>query len=222
MSSQQFISIMSLPDSLLEETFEIVNSFSTPLLKLNPRGQTSNNPLIGSGTLITIGRQRGMLTAQHVAHELNGDFELGLPITKIENRFTIPGDRLDILEIATPATPSEGPDLAFIGLSAVDASTIGAVKCFYDLDVDKEKILNDPLSLENGLWVASGTLGIGTLQGASEIGSGKCLAFNSYGGYAPAARECSIGKYDYIELPVTYTSAPNVPNTSGGMSSGGL
>lgn len=223
MAPQKTIAIESLPEALHADIFSTVNSFSTPLLKIRLGERADDKPtLIGSGTFIRIGPKSGILTAQHVADQLDGDCALGLPITKEENKLAIGTSNLNIVEIARATTPSDGPDLAFIGLGFPDVSNIRPVKSFYDLDSDKEKMIANPPELGEGIWCACGSPYVNIREEVSEIGSTAALALNSYCGFTTPTKGYEIGIYDYIELGVNYAAGPHVPATFRGTSGGGL
>lgn len=220
---EKLMRIEDLPEEFQADTFRILNSFTTPLLRIRTGEQADDQPLlIGSGTLVRIGKKCGILTAHHVVQPLKGPFRLGLPITEEENKYSVPEDRFSIIDIARGTTDSEGPDLAFIGLGVPDVTTIRAVKSFYDLDHDKEKMLAAAPALDAGVWAACGTLGIRTRIEPSEIGSSAALAVNSYCAFSTPNRESETGEFDYIELEVNYRVGPHVPETFGGTSGGGL
>jgi len=215
--------IEDLPEPLCSDTFRILNSFTSPLLKLSGDRQKDEKPLlIGSGTFIRIGKQSGILTAQHVVDQLDGPCLLGLPITQTENQFSIPKDQVDAINIARAMNESEGPDLAFIGLGVPDIATVRSVKWFYDLDSDKARMLSDPPALDAGFWAACGTLGINTREEPSEIGLTAALALNSYCAFSVPHRQYETDTFDYIELDVSYAPGLHTPATFGGTSGGGL
>ena len=183
--------------------------------------------LIGSGTFITVGDITGILTAEHVVKLLddtsfNGPPKfLGLVIQKHEHRYTIEREHIKIHKIARGTVDSEGPDLAFIGIPLAELGTIRAVKSFYNLQQDRKRMLSSPPKSNLGAWAICGAPDIETTNGKSTQGL-KLKGFNSYCFFGGDPRIYDMDKFDYLEMTVRYDCHPDIPESFGGISGGGV
>jgi hypothetical protein len=218
------IPLSQMPISLIEQIANRLHPFTTVIVKLQ-RDQAGNKkpPVqIGSGTFIAIGNVYGILTAQHVARELDGDCALGLALLKHEHIHLIERQYLDVIHVASAIVPADGPDLAFIVLPAPNVSAIKAVKSFYNLSAEKEQVLSRPLPLDWGIWFLCGAPGEKTAKEESAIAYDGVFSFGGMCYAAGADREFQKDGFDYIELGVEYKDGADLPSTFGGMSGGGL
>lgn len=218
------VPLSHLPMPLVERIANTLHSFTTVLVKLqHDRAGNAKPPLqIGSGTFVSIGNVYGILTAQHVAKELDSDCALGLALLKSEHIHIIEWQYLDIIHVASAAIPAEGPDLAFIVLPIPSVSAIRAVKSFYNLLADRERILSSLFALDWGIWFLCGAPGVNTAKESSALGYEGVFDFGGMCYAAGADREFEKEGYDYIELEVEYKDGADLPSTFGGMSGGGL
>src|SRR5712691_2879312 len=94
--------------------------------------------LIGSGTLIRVGDEYGILTAGHVAKIVeNADQSIGVNIADYPHGFFIPKQCLEHLVVGASESldNAEGPDLSILRILDVnDLSTIKSKKSFYPLE----------------------------------------------------------------------------------------
>ncbi len=218
------ILLSQMPMSLIERIANSLHPYSTVLVKARlDRAGNKRPPIqIGSGTFTSMGNVYGILTAQHVARELEGECALGLALIQGEHIHLIERQYLDVLHVASAISPADGPDLAFIVLPASSVSTIRAVKSFYNLSVDREELLSNPAALDSGIWFLCGAPGEKTTGEKSKIGYDGVLAFRGMCYGAGADRQFEKEGYDYIELDVEYKEGIDIPHTFGGMSGGGL
>lgn len=209
-------------DPLLAQIQERIDWYSTALIKIpNSSGNQLDDRQIGSGTFISVEGEYGILTAHHVAAELDGSCSLGLILTHDVHRFAIDKNHLTICPIAKPVT-SSGPDMAFIGLHHPDIGTIKSLKHFYDLSTIHHTILNDIPPLDRGGWFVWGVPGELTTAEPPEKGFQNVAGFHSICGLAHADREYESNGYDYIEIEVEYGKQLDVPTNFGGYSGGGI
>ncbi|MEZ4644319.1 MAG: hypothetical protein R3E31_16565 [Chloroflexota bacterium] len=104
-----------LPDYLIFKCSNILNSYSTGLLKLSPHSEKNRTDhFIGSGTLVSINGRKGILTAHHVSELLQKEDALGLLLLESEHRVEIKCKYLQPIKIGRGLNEYEGPDLSFI------------------------------------------------------------------------------------------------------------
>jgi hypothetical protein len=97
------------------------------------------NEFMGSGTLVEVAGELGILTAYHVAKELMSQSEKALTIIigAFLHRFELPREEIEhvVIGLPNPSDLSAGPDLSFIRLlSPEKISTLKSIKSFCRLD----------------------------------------------------------------------------------------
>ena len=212
-----------LPASVLDLMSRVVIGFSTPLIKVALEAdRRPNAKLIGSGTFVSIEGIRGIITAQHVAQEMDRTSETEIVLMDHEHRYTIKNQFLTIIQLTKSIVPGNGPDLAFIRLPTTIAAEISSYKSFFNLSSDRGVLLSEPPELHYGFWVAYGSPAEWLKTEASNFRPGETLSLCGY---------CSIGGlnslyekegYDYYEMELDYTSSDAIPQSLGGFSGGGL
>ena len=116
----------------------------------------------GSGTLVSIGSIRGILTAEHVLDALpkKGPIGLAMPM-RFGPALGNPQFRLDHVtqvRMGRGKQESDGPDLGFVVLPSSIASTIPSTKTFYNLLKRRKQVLEDPVSIyASGTWLLAGS-----------------------------------------------------------------
>lgn len=222
------IKISDLPQNIISEMSDMIHKYSTLLTKVSiDRTGKEIVSLIGSGTFITVGDITGILTAEHVVNLLddtsfNGPPKfLGLVIKKHVHRCAIEREHIRIHKIARGTVDSEGPDLAFIGIPLAKLGTIRAEKSFYNLQRDRDRMLSSPPKSNLGVWAICGAPDIETTNGKSTQGL-KLKGYKSYCFFAGVSRIYDIAKFDYLEIQVRYDCHPDIPESFGGISGGGV
>jgi hypothetical protein len=213
-----------LPDSLMGTISNVLHSFSTALLKVTDHPEHGEKAqLIGSGTFVSVGDIRGILTAQHVAKLLDDSCHLGMAFSaRCQQKFTIDSRCLRVVEIADSEVPGESPDLAFVGLPQNTASEVSAYSSFFHLSSCRQMMLTQPLPLDRGVWFVCGTPDERTT--VAQLGKlpSDLLSLRGLCGAGRASRQYVDGGYDYIEINVEYANNQNIPISFGGVSGGGL
>ncbi|OFW03497.1 MAG: hypothetical protein A3G20_06605 [Acidobacteria bacterium RIFCSPLOWO2_12_FULL_59_11] len=222
-NKSQEIRIDELPEPFFQKTMEEVANHVVGFLRIEdtPRGQDA--VLIGSGTLVKVGQIHAILTADHVLNELPKKGRLGLLLSETLNRTTIDVQACSYLCIARGTIDSEGPDLGAVVITPSVASALAAKKVFYNLDLRREELLNNPPDLHNGVWLVNGFIAELTAEEPGQGGYSKIKRFYNFSGLGgpdnPAAR---VGDYDYVCSPVSVSVRDNAPRSFGGMSGGGF
>ena len=147
---------------------------------------------------------------------------LGIVLVPGEHRNITEFQHLKIIDIAKGSIDSEGPDLSFIVLPYTKVSEIKPYKNFYDLTVDKDRMLNKPPDVHGGIWLLCGTVGERTKEETSSKGFGKIMSFEGLCAIVGVDRLYRQDDFDYIEADVEYGKGLDVPNTFGGVSGGSL
>lgn len=210
-------------NELIKDIQLIVQLYTVALLKISHNANQGKKVIhIGSGTLISIGEVYGILTAQHVARELDNDSYLGLVIAKEgqEHEFTIPKANLNILDIGTPQTEKNGPDLSFIAIPIHKVGTIKATKHFYPMLLSKDYAIENDKPVA-GFWCICGSPETMTLSEDSQVFD-EVLSFCIYCGIGGVPTYDENDDWDYCEIAVDHEYSNNIPPKFNGVSGGGL
>ena len=223
MPQSEEVLIGQLPHSLLEAVALNLAQYSIGFLRIEdtPRGQDAI--LLGSGTLVTTGSTRAILTAHHVLEVLPKRGRVGLILSPTLHQHTVETQALQYREIARGTIDAEGPDLGAVMLTPSIAASIAAKKVFYNLDARREQLLRAPPDPHDGAWFVHGFVGERTVEEPGRDGFSLIKAFYSFSGAGgPDVLPVQKGDHDYFGFPVSYDARSVAPNSFGGMSGGGL
>ena len=217
------IPFSEIPDSILESVSEKVFTYSSPLLKITfDPPDVDYVEVIGSGTFVRVGDIYGILTANHVAKNLDGECFLGLALLRDEDNFKIHKSFIKIIDIGIPNTNGYGPDIAFIMFNDTHRSDIARYKDFYPLCQNRDEALSYPPPLDVGFWAACGTPQERITLEDSASSFSAAISMQLYCAFGGVEREYIKDDYDYFEMDADYAKAKNVPHSFKGMSGGGL
>lgn len=213
-----------VPEELIAAVAEQINNRTVALVRCRQYANGFQEALqIGSGTLLRIGNRYGILTAYHVAKELDGASHLGLDILDSPSSFIIDKDYIQIITIAKPVSESAGPDLAFIVLTRNDAETIKASTTFFhSIDRDLSERGNNEAIGNTGVWFLCGVPEEKTAESGAWSHYQKVYAFQHYTFPGIIDSPFTDGEYDFVEMEINYSQYENPPVNFGGMSGGGL
>jgi hypothetical protein len=216
------LSLSQIPDTLIESIGQAIANFSVGFVRVEdtPHGQDAR--LLGSGTLVTVNHTRAILTAHHVMKELPRDGRLGLILSSKPYPSTVSVEALHYLEIDRGSVNSEGPDLGAVILSPPIAGSLEAVKSFYNMAPRRNRLLNEPPDINDGVWLVHGFVAERTVDERGVEGYEKVKGFYELTGHGWVKPPYSVGKYDYYAFPVNYLGQSVAPHKFGGMSGGGL
>ena len=178
----------------------------------------------GSGTLVTIGRVHGVLTARHVLSNIEHDKTLA--VVRFQHRPELfQQQTMDLRQaefLILPGTDGTlGPDLAFLRLPLVNIENLGGTNSFYPLDAQ----LPPMRGTYNGLGAIDTVLGVvaewsHSLEHTPER---RRIQFTLLfaGGVTHEAVKHHEG-YDLLAFSPTFEDGMAPPDSYGGVSGGGL
>lgn len=212
---------------LAKSAFDDLTDYSVGFIKA-----LSNEPseavLVGSGTLVSAGDFKAILTAHHVLTNLPDSGHIGL-LTPMRfgsriHRLTISMQYVQKVRIAKGHDDSQGPDLGLLVLAQADWARLPSGKIFYNLSKRQERMLNDPPGQYNGAWVLCGMVGERTadLSDADKRRFGNGKSFQGICINAVPSGERQDGDFDYRSVQVEYNATYEGPESFGGCSGGGL
>jgi hypothetical protein len=144
---------------------------------------------LGSGTLISLGRLKGILTAAHVWDEVKNVSEIGLlafPVRPDQaQRLRVQTEHLEAIKIANQSYSERGPDMAFLKLPVEIASNLEVNSSFVSFERQLSNAFCDPPPDTQALdgvvgiiaeWsdkepVAMGSLDVTTIRGLLNVGA---------------------------------------------------
>lgn len=223
MSPVEEIPLSELPDRVIEAAKEDLANYSVGFLRYEstPRGQ--NVVLLGSGTLVSIGSIRAILTAHHVVSILPLTGRLGLILEPTPQQHTVDTQGITYLKIARGMIDVDGPDLGAVVLAPSIAGAIAARKAFYNLERRREQLLTSPPDLQDGFWFINGFVAEMTAEERGRGGYDLIKAFHNLSGAGgPLEEAIVVGEHDYFAFPVSYGERSVAPKSFAGMSGGGL
>lgn len=223
MADRKFMLTSELPDAFFRIASHIIHWHSTGLVRISQRpGQQDQADLIGSGTLIQVGNNFGILTAQHVAELLKSDFDLGVILIEGVHRPVVDRSWIDVFEIAVPRKYAEGPDLAFIRIPEEKIREFRSYKGIFDLTSVRDEMLTNPPDLHQAVWFVNGIPDEWTAVDPNDNQFDIVLSFHGLCGAGGANDVYDKDGFDYIESIVEYMPDVSLPNSFGGISGGGV
>ena len=208
-----------LPETLKEELSQAVTCFAVPLML--------DTEFIGSGVLIEVDGQYGILTAEHVINApggrpLESADQLFTSVARFANRVGVPAKYLSVYK-TTRMSDEFGPDLAFILLpeNSPIVSEAKARKSFYNLARDPENRMARALDSE-GFVAFVGFVAQEQKELPAELGFSAVTGLYGYAFLTGVENQIEKGLHDYFEVASDRTLCPKVPKSFGGVSGGGL
>jgi hypothetical protein len=217
-----YFKLSDLPESLYHDIAKDLGIYSVGLISIESAKKTEKTIPIGSGTLIKIGKNYGILSAEHVTKELK-DSKLGLVISEFEHRLIIDNKIFNIYSMLNGSSSSR-PDLSFIHLPETTIGTVKAKKSFYNLDIAREAAIQSPMENDFGIWFICGFPDELTKYGEQSIRDyDDAIGFTELcGAFVGISKEYDIDEYDYYDISVDCGLEDKVPISYAGVSGGGL
>lgn len=212
---------------LLASVHGDLTDFSVGFSKAVPAEKPTTVTLAGSGTLVSAGGVRAILTAQHVISKLPDSGDVGLIVPTRQQGYHHPViidlDHARKIPIAKGADDSRGPDLGLLVLSAADWSLFPTGKTFFNLSKRCEMMLNAPHAPLRGIWVICGLVG----EWTNNPPPNRRLPEHQTGFHGLAmpvamTKERKEADFDYFSVQVAKNETYEGPESFGGCSGGGL
>lgn len=214
-------SLKEVPSSVLESLQKYFWYYTVGFVRAATR-RSPEAALLGSGVLVSVKNVKAILTVGHVIDILPRSGRLGLVLSEQVEQTTLDVDGLSYEKIARGEDAKAGPDLGAVILSPTLAATLAARKSFYNLTIRRDRLLNEPLSVREGIWATNGFVQELTLTEASEVDSEQVKAFCQFGAFGGIDDYRVEGEYDYYSFPLVYGQNTFIPDDFGGTSGGGL
>lgn len=194
------------------------------------KGFPSQNPtevqLAGSGTLVSAGGIRAILTAAHVISNLPDSGDVGLIVPTRRGGYhplaIIDMQHVQKVFIAKGSDDSQGPDLGLLILSPADCLLLPTGKTFFNLLNRRDMMMNDPHAPLRGIWVICGMVGEWTNNPPGGRLSEHKRGFHGLCIPVALINERHQGDFDYLSVQVGKNELYEGPESFGGCSGGGL
>jgi hypothetical protein len=199
-----------------------ISRYLTAFLSISSYGSAFRVSVIGSGTFVTIGGRRGIMTAAHVldAVPTDGLTYLARVNTRHVQHIAVEATSANRLNIGGPDFTDEGPDLGFMLLSPEVASSLAASCNFYDLS-PKGIPTSFPPGTE-GFDAVAGLVEELTTERIDPTGSFQVTHLSPRLEIGLEVSAIEASGFDYISIRPEYSNASAAPTTYGGMSGGAL
>ena len=217
--------VSKLPNEVIDRACDHISQYTVGLSRVILKNNKEEFRLIGTGTLVTVGRLHCILTAEHVVVEIRHSDKLSL-LTSFSGalqRHVFEYAHLEIHRVARGKNDSIGPDVGIIVLPQNHIGRLKAEKTFFNIDKRRERFSETVLDKERGFWFTTGVIG------ESEQTFEPTRSFSSIKGYlglcgtAANPVESETDGYDYIEMHVDYsTPSHKLPDSFGGCSGAGV
>ena len=184
-------------------------------------GDESEQQVLGSGTLVSIGDTTAILTADHVLAELRDPIRVLFPSRLDDSPGSTPGPPRTLRyskkrNVARGRNGARGPDL---GLLVVLKSDVPHAKEFYSLTKHANHVLTDPRPSDEGGWVLVGAPAEWTAVDESHAGFATVKEQRVLIGATDVRTEFERDGFDYIDIVANSDAGPT---SFGGCSGGGL
>jgi hypothetical protein len=126
-----------------KEIGEAVSQFTIGLATLSVHDRIEDASCAGSGTLMTIGRLNGLLTAAHVLDALPATGDIGIVRYQagMLQKQVIKMENTDQVSIFGKEFGLSGPDLAFLRLPRENVGSLAATNIFYNVSKRRDRVL---------------------------------------------------------------------------------
>ncbi|OHB79964.1 MAG: hypothetical protein A2Z25_08350 [Planctomycetes bacterium RBG_16_55_9] len=217
----QFL-LSELNDSVLEQ-FKRIHTWHTIALVRVKSDQSKEN-IFGSGTLVSLDGEYGILTASHVTKDMEDMNEVGFCVGKLCHRLVIKRQHLSILYVGwCGKTTDIGPDISLVLIPTSEIGMIQAYKSFYPLDPSLENKVTESDSLDMDPYLISGYIGKWTIPKPQNGAFAGSHGLRPFIGIAESIENYSVrSDHDYCTVTVQYDLDNGNPEDFKGFSGAGL
>lgn len=215
--------MIEVSPSFREDTARFIQKSTTGLIKLTHQpGKPEKAIHIGAGTFVRIGNHYGILTAQHVASELNEPCLLGLTIDSQIHRYEVQSQLIKRIDYAERKTDEFGPDISLLILPPKDGVSISNYMNFFSMSSHQPRMLSKAPSMDSGWWLICGTPEAGTREETSIGRYSRVLALEHFACEGVIGAPVYMNGLDFVDMEIDFSIYMNSPHNFKGMSGGGL
>ena len=217
-SKEQVIKLDELPEALKDEIQRRLQPTMTCLTV--PERDQGKLIQCGSGTLVRYRQEHGILTAAHVVDRLRKEPNIYLSVPVGQGFISTRKEAAEFLVCEGAVSAESGPDIGFIRLSPYTVGILKSCSTFVNLEIHKQKIANDCIPIDHGVWVETGfPESLGSSGRSDDTAWTKVYGMISFG---DAEKLPDQEGFDYYNSKVTYGYGEGIPLTFRGLSGAGL
>lgn len=210
-----------VPDEVLDEVMRQLQHYLVTFVAFSPNRPDDPMQLVGSGTLVQIGEDYGILTASHVWNVLQEAARVFIPFGEKPGGFSMAIAGLHAREIRDRQDAEWGPDLALLRIPEASLGTIKAAKSFLNLTRHRAELESHPPQIDKGFWAVLGMVGeLSTVQANLEARVANALV-QSRAFFGGIDHYQERGDWDYLDVGADMT-LDDTPISFGGLSGGAL
>lgn len=216
------IKLTAIPMDLFCSATQHIINYCTGMVRIDANDSGEDAILIGSGTLIDLSGKKCILTAQHAIDAFPKEGNIGFIISERLHKYLLDVQSLTMVKIGKGGNDRLGPDLGIIVLPQNHIGNIKAYKSFYNIEKNRDRMINSPPANDMGVWCISGIPDIETKVVEPKSGFDQVKVFLEFCGFGEIGNQYEIGEYDYFDFEVQYNDQTDSPISFGGVSGGGL
>lgn len=215
--------------ALFEPDVPAITTYQIGFALVSDDGDVEDATLGGSGTLVAIDDQLGILTAEHVVsyllqHRKKGPVGLILPKHGQRQRhrpvFDLMPDECTVF--APNSYSARGPDLAFVPLDPETISSLKPRRDFYSLTKRRERMLDAPPEPHMGAWIISGLAGEWTADAPMQAPHTRTKMFRGITAEVQVGETETRDGLDYQSIYARVGGTSGWPESYGGFSGTGI
>jgi hypothetical protein len=216
--------IIDLPMEIRDRIKREIEPYSTSIIYFKEDNKGIPFGLLGSGSLIQVGNEFGILTAYHVisSRYYKDSPLIGFSLKDSPHNYTIERTHLSECIVGKPARSKDYPDLAVILLPKKNIGWFLANKSFWNVLRFSDKIIENPNDFRKGVWVLSGCPDEYTKSKYLVGDFSELKKFQNIIGLAGIESEWEEENFDYLEYVASYDAKSESPMSFCGTSGGGL
>lgn len=210
-------------DSLIQEAGLRIRDCNIGFVLLKGTPTEEDASIGGSGTLVSVEKVTGIVTAGHVLRHLPTSGDVGFARCTDSGeiqKHTIDINLTERLTVWDGIESPSGPDIGFLRLPDQAVGTFMARHTILNLEKRRDRLLASDFAKGPHFDGVFGFLAEWTVDNteASERRKG----FKALYGVGLAGEERTSGEYDFCDLDISYGPEAETPTSFGGMSGGGL
>ncbi|MCW5692027.1 MAG: hypothetical protein KIT48_06655 [Pseudolabrys sp.] len=203
---------------------EEISDLMIGLARLTVHGRIEDALCAGSGTLVTIGRLDGLLTAAHVLEKLPTSGEVGIVLYRngLVQKQTIRMEYTDQVSVAGDSFGPNGPDIGFLRLPQENVGWLKATNTFYNVSKRRDDVLASQAPAPNHVDAVVGMVDELTKEIPAPRPKMRAMAFSAIIFDGIIESERFEHGFDILEFSATtYPDFP-LPSSFAGVSGGAL
>jgi hypothetical protein len=206
----------------IDEISRFAANFTIGFARISVNNKTEDAGSAGSGSLISVGSVKGILTAAHVLEALPDEGNVGIIMHQPSAKPVIDMSLAQKLKIGGEASGVSGPDLGFLWLPLPTATALEARLSVYSLSRRREDALANAVPAPTSIDAIVGIISELTEDVPSGRKTVRKKAFKAIFGPGCSSSLTETGEHDYFDFEVKSAPGFTLPNSFKGTSGGAV